>query len=488
LVAGYLQIDTTLESSVARAKQNEKSSNKRILIVDKNNVPLYHPDKEIMANGKPLELSVLKERGHALYKGPDGKDYVASITQSDLSKWIVFTDISEDEVFAPVKSLRTILLVLTAVLILLSLVLMRLFVNKIITPLALIGEKVGIIAEGNFQVSIDDGKKFDQEIQVLVDAFNSMKNNVKAMIGTIHQTAEQVASASEELTANAEQSAMAANQVSSSMTEVAQGADQQGTIVKAAATVVEQMSASIRQVMANAETVSMQSAKAAQTAQAGGKSVAGAVRKMAEIEQTVNASAQVVAKLGERSQEIGQIVETIAGIAGQTNLLALNAAIEAARAGEQGRGFSVVAEEVRKLAEQSQEAAKQIAHLIGEIQGETDNAVSAMDAGSREVKAGTEVVNEAGNAFQAIIELVSRLAEQVAGISAAIRQLAGGSEQIVASVQEIDRLTKTAAGETQTVSAATQEQSAAMEEIAASSQSLASLAQDLQDAVGKFRT
>jgi methyl-accepting chemotaxis protein len=207
---------------------------------------------------------------------------------------------------------------------------------------------------------------------------------------------------------------------------------------------------------------------------------------MAQIEQTVNNSSQVVAKLGERSKEIGQIVDTIAGIAGQTNLLALNAAIEAARAGEQGRGFAVVAEEVRKLAEQSKEAAKQIAQLIGEIQGDTGNAIEAMNEGTREVAIGAEVVTTAGHAFGEIAELVTEVYSQVKEISAAIQQMAGSSQQMLLSVKEIERHSKNAAGEAMTVSAATEEQSASTEEIVSSSQNLAKLAQDLQEAVNKF--
>jgi len=195
----------------------------------------------------------------------------------------------------------------------------------------------------------------------------------------------------------------------------------------------------------------------------------------------------VVAKLGERAKEIGQIVDTIAGIAGQTNLLALNAAIEAARAGEQGRGFAVVAEEVRKLAEQSQEAAGKIAELIGEIQGDTDKAVVAMNDGTREVKTGAEVVNAAGAAFREIVTLVSQVSVSVKEISAAVQEMAGGSQQIVGAVKKIDTLSKSSAAEAQSVSAAAEEQLASMEEIASSSQALAQLAQDLQAAVAKFR-
>lgn len=209
--------------------------------------------------------------------------------------------------------------------------------------------------------------------------------------------------------------------------------------------------------------------------------------QMIHIEKAVTNSAEIVANLGERSKEIGQIVDTISGIAGQTNLLALNAAIEAARAGEQGRGFAVVAEEVRKLAEQSQEAAKHIAVLIGEIQEDTQHAVSAMADGTQEVQRGTEAVNTAGKAFLEIAGLIETVSGQVGDIAAAIQQMAGGSQQLVSSVKDIDTLSRDIAEQTQTVSAATEEQTASMEEIASSSHELAQMAEKLQTAIAKFR-
>jgi methyl-accepting chemotaxis protein len=166
--------------------------------------------------------------------------------------------------------------------------------------------------------------------------------------------------------------------------------------------------------------------------------------------------------------------------------LALNAAIEAARAGEQGRGFAVVAEEVRKLAEPSQEAAKKIADLIGEIQNDTNMAVMAMDDGTREVKIGGQVVNAAGVAFRDITKLIDQVSAQVTEISAATQQMATGSQQIVGAVKKIDDLSKMSASESQSVSAATEEQLASMEEIAGSSEALAKLAQELSAATAKF--
>lgn len=325
------------------------------------------------------------------------------------------------------------------------------------------------------------------EIGQLGVALNDFTSQIAGVIKNVSYSAQQLAASSEELSASADQSSKAAAQVAESIMGVAKGADDQLAAVEEASSVVQQMSAGVQQTAATTNQVAQQAAQAAEKAREGGRSAEKAVNQIINIEEKVNASAQVVILLGDRSKEIGQIVDTISGIAGQTNLLALNAAIEAARAGEQGRGFAVVAEEVRKLAEQSQEAAKQIAGLIGQIQVDTEKAVTAMNEGAREVKDGTVVVKAAGEAFQEIVQLVDQVSAQVREISASTQQMAGGSQAIVDTVQRIDDLSKQSASEAQNVSAATEEQLASMEEIAASSQALAKLAQDLQEAVGEFR-
>lgn len=339
----------------------------------------------------------------------------------------------------------------------------------------------GYVTVNEFKISSRD------ELGQLGANLNTFVSQIKGFVKQVNQSAEQVAASSEELTASADQTAKAANQVAAVITEVATGAEKQLKAVDDAGSVVGQMSAGVQQIAANANTVAVTSAKSTEAAHEGSKAVEKAITQMDHIDKTVTRSAQVVAKLGERSKEIGQIVATISGIAGQTNLLALNAAIEAARAGEQGRGFAVVADEVRKLAEQSQEAAKQIAGLISEIQQDTDSAVMAMNEGTKEVQVGTEVVNETGKTFKEITVLFNEVSSQIREISAAIQQMASGSQQIVVSVRDIDAISKETASQSQTVSAATEEQSATMEEIAASSQALAKMAADLTQAVSMFK-
>ncbi|HWR41272.1 MAG TPA: methyl-accepting chemotaxis protein [Patescibacteria group bacterium] len=357
--------------------------------------------------------------------------------------------------------------------------------RSIARPVNELAQVAKVVADGDLTQQVRVNRQ--DEIGQLAMAFNTMVEKLKVLIKHINVNAQQVAASSEELTASSEQAAQATNQIATSITGVAAGAEEQLTAVDEASMVVEQLSAGIQQVAENTNQVAAQSAQVADKAKDGDTAVDKAVNQMRHIEASVNNITTVVLKLDGKSKEIGQIVDTISGIASQTNLLALNAAIEAARAGEQGRGFAVVADEVRKLAEQSQEAAKKIAELIGEIQGDTDNAVVAMDNGIQEVKTGVEVVNAAGSAFGEIVGLVTQVSGRVREISAAVQQMATGSQQIVGSVKKIDELSKSSSDEAQSVSAATEEQLASAEEISSASEALAKLAQDLQLTVAEFR-
>jgi len=456
------------------------------------------PNKELIMKDNPLkndklpttlraatERMVKGETGTALYEYANVDKMVGFAPISTVG-WSLAVSLPVAEATGALTTLTMISLITIVIVLVIAAAIIALFARSIAKPIQTLEGAANRIAGGDLsQTSL--GIASNDEIGRLAKSFEQMAQNVRALIKQIHSNAEQLAASSEELTASAEQSAQASNQVAISMTDVAAGANDQLAATTDTSAIVEEMSAGIEQIAANANLVSGQSEQAAGKAINGGAAVDKAVSQMTLIENTVNTSAQVVAKLGERSKEIGQIVDTISGIAGQTNLLALNAAIEAARAGEQGKGFAVVAEEVRKLAEQSEEAAKKIASLIGEIQTDTDKAVEAMNNGTREVKTGADVVNAAGVSFREIADLVTEVSDQIKQMSGAIQQMATGSQHIVGSVKKIGDLSKKSAGEAQSVSAATEEQLASMEEISTSSRALATLAQELQGAVAKFR-
>lgn len=465
------------------------------MIIAKDGTFIQHPKQELVMQKKISELDdpSVQELGKRMLEGKpgiyrytiDGSKKIAFYHPVPVTGWVVSAVIDEAELFAPAASMVKSLAISILVVMLLVSMVVWVAAKRLTQPLHGLVQYAENIAQGNLAIAALKIESKD-EIGHLAKAFNNMTENLRNLVRQIDQTTEQVAASAEELTASAEQSAHAANQVATVISDVAAGADRQFRVINETSTVVAQMVTSIQQATQHVDAVGMTSSKAASAANDGTKAIKMSISQMGNIEKTVMNSTQVVTKLGERSKEIGQIVDTISGIAGQTNLLALNAAIEAARAGEQGRGFAVVAEEVRKLAEQSQGAAKQIAELIGEIQKDTDTAVAAMAEGTKEVKVGTTVVNNANQAFYEISNLVGQVSEQVQEITVAMHQMTSGSQQITNSMGQLDNISQDTAEQTQTVSAATEEQSASMEEIASSSQALAKMAEKLQTAVGKF--
>jgi len=359
-------------------------------------------------------------------------------------------------------------------------------IGKIVNPMILMVETANQLAKGDFsgkprRISSKD------EVGQLADALVNVHTNVRTMLNVINKSADDLSVAAEGLTTSAEQSAQAANQVAGSVTEVAQGAEKQLSLSNNANNVVHQISNAISQVSVNTEAVSSSAEKTAMTANDGEKAIKQAVNQMKIIEEKTNATANVIGELEEKSKQIGKIVDVISSISGQTNLLALNAAIEAARAGEAGRGFAVVAEEVRKLAEQSRDAAKQITELIDDVQSKTDSAVVFMNDGKKEVDTGANVVVAAGQSFEEILKMVRDMTNQVHEISGSIEEITSGTQNVVNAVQDIDAEGQKTSEQTQTISSSTEEQSASVEEIASASQHLAKMAEELQQAIRKFK-
>ncbi|MGE5509049.1 MAG: methyl-accepting chemotaxis protein [Chitinophagales bacterium] len=383
------------------------------------------------------------------------------------------------------RSARTNAVVALVLVLAVAVLLSNWIANIIANPVKKVQAVAKALAGGDLSQTI--GATSTDEVGRMAASIDEAIENLRTMIGQISQTAEQVAASSEELASSAQTVGQTTQQVAETINQLAKGSDEQAKQAQETSSVVEGMSASIQQVTASAQTMGANSNHVVKNAEDGEIEVNKAIQHMNSIKTIVEQAAGVVQSLGERSQEIGRIVDVITGIADQTNLLALNAAIEAARAGEQGRGFAVVAEEVRKLAEQSGTAAQQISNLIQEIRTETDRAVESMKLGTKAVAEGTEVVNGTGQTFLGIVKDVKELVAQIQEVSAAMVQLGSGAEKATKAVESIAAITEEAAAGAEEISASSEEQTASVEEIAASSESLAEMAQELQKAVATFK-
>ena len=370
--------------------------------------------------------------------------------------------------------------------ILISLVLGQSISNSVSRPLAKIVGESEAIAGGNLTTQ-DLILNRKDEIGKLTLEFNRMKDSLRQLIRDAVSVSEQVAASSEELTASAGQSAQASTNIAKSIATVAGGADKQVAAVNETSAVVQEISATMEELSATAAEMATMSEQMAAAAIEGKTSIEQAVKQMGQVGVGAKQAQDAAEGLKASSAQIGEIVGLISTIAGQTNLLALNAAIEAARAGEQGRGFAVVAEEVRKLAEHSEAAARQIKTLVGANHESIGKVVGAIDFAIRDITAGVELVNVAGDNFGAINGQVRQVTDQVVLIAKAVNEAAEGTQRIVGSIREVESISRDSAAESQTVSAATEEQTASMEEIASSSQVLAQLATNLQSSLMKFQ-
>lgn len=352
-------------------------------------------------------------------------------------------------------------------------------------PLGRLEEAVQRVSEGDLveklpDIARDEPGKLAQNVNIMIDQIGNLVTKTKNLTRNVSDSSIQLAK-------RCEMSSGLMEDMTVKTAEMRENANQQAKLTAASKAAIGEMTAAIKQVAVNSEDVLTSAMNTASRAKEGEKQVEKAINQMQIISHTVNSSTLLVEGLGQKSIAIGQIVDLITSIANQTNLLALNAAIEAARAGEQGKGFAVVAEEVRKLAEESGEAAQRIAELIREIQTEADKAVVAMHEGTEEVGHGTEAVSQAGQAFGMIIEALNMVNGQIEQMSAASEEMAASAESAITSIQQVAYKADDNARAAGIVSELAQEQMAGIQEVSAAVDMLNNIVAQLEEALAVFK-
>ncbi len=318
-------------------------------------------------------------------------------------------------------------------------------------------------------------------------AYNDMRETLADMLREVSKSAASVSDASVQMASTSQENGRAATDIARAIEDVAHGAERQAQMIDSARASVQEATALVRASSEQAGQTAQLAARARETAQHGLSAAAHADEAMRSVKDSSQVVSGAIGELAARSEEIGAIVQAIAAIAEQTNLLALNAAIEAARAGEHGRGFAVVADEVKKLAGESQVATREISGLIGAIQAETARTVTLVDEGARQIADGTAVVDQAREAFLALGRAVDDIATGVEQIAAAAEQASQSTATTQQSIGEAAVVAERSSAATEEVSSSTEQTSASTQQIAASAAEMADSAATLRRLVAHFQ-
>ena len=413
-----------------------------------------------------------------------------------------------------IKNILVYIVGLAIVVLIITFALSFIFSDIIVSPVFELMRVTEEIGQGNLSVKAEIGTEdeFGQlgdSLNQMIDRLknlieseadrNRMQNQVIGLLSVVSAAAEGDLTSKAEVTADAlgsvadafnlmivgltslvAQASDVATEVQRSTSEILQssdrmraGASQQAIQIRNASEAVNSMSLTTQRMVENAEAATQTSVKATQAAVKGGTAVVETIKGMQRIRASVQSTGKKIKGLGERSLEIGAIIEVINEIATQTNLLALNAAIEAARAGEQGRGFAVVADEVRKLAERAARSTKDITGLIKGIQVETSEAMAVMEEGTREVEEGTKLADQAGTALREIEQIVKQTASLMTDITRAAGDQVKSTEGVVHTMDSISRFT--------------QETTQGVQETVTTIKKLADLTTRLTEAIGRFK-
>ena len=494
---GYAITNINLNAVCSEVQGLRLGDNGYSILVDNDGTYLYNPDSSKILNGNIKEES---DRSYQLISNKilasnaaftrfelDNGDEMLCISCPVIgTRWFMATIAYESELMEPVSNALTIMMTVSLVLLAIIFAGIVVAVNHITKPLGTMMMVMRRLSEGDFSKQ-ENNIKSNDELGRLAIALDNMRDEVAQVLNKVKYSAENLNSAVEHMSVTTNQSAQVSNQIAMSITDVAESSMKELDAVNSTNEEIDKFKYNVDNMSDVVQNAVEKGRKTSDVAADGGVKLKKAIEQIQRIEAATARSTKVVDSLGEQSMEIGKIVKTISEIAEQTNLLALNAAIEAARAGEAGRGFAVVADEVRKLAISSQEAAMDISNIITEIQSNTKLAVQEIESGNKEVVAGTKSIESTEEAFGSIISMVQDVSAQLENIAKAVSDMANSGNVIAKNISTVRESSKKNAEEAENVSAASEEQSAAVNELSDASSKLADLAAELSRNVDKFK-
>ncbi|MGD8190729.1 methyl-accepting chemotaxis protein [Brevibacillus ginsengisoli] len=468
-----------------------------IFLLTKDNTVIAHKDPSLtfkkldeLVKDKKMNMTnldtLLNAHDEVVQADINGIPSYVYAYQSQATGYKIFAVVPTSEIQDVANNYLVTIGVIGLIVLLLALIIIYFFSRSMIKPILQVSIQAQNISNGdlsNEQVSV----KSKDEVGILASSFNQMTASLKAVISSVYDASQQVAASSEELTASAQETSQASQHITEVFQNISLQMDEQVQIAQetmgrsmSAIGELTVMGTNINQVNHSAEATLM-------TATSGSEAINQAMTQMNDIQQKSLHVSGAVESLNQKSQEIGQIISLITDLSSQTNLLSLNASIEAARAGEHGRGFSVVASEIRTLAEQSAVAAEKIRTIIVEIQSESNKANEVVKESNESVGKGQTLITVADQSFQSIFEAVKQVVSQTSTIERGFKTFSANMQNVADDMKKIEHNSMTTAQNTSQVAATTEQQHASMEEILAASSMLANMAEKLQLEVANFK-
>ena len=448
-----------------------------------------HPDSSLEGT-KIQEYSFGKEivnqkDGKITYKY-EGEERINHF--SKYNNYIISTSLPTSEYKNDLVAYRNKLLMITFITIIIISLIIIYITKKITDPINKSVEITNRIANNDLTAKMPD-KYLERkdEIGILSQSINRMSNNIRQMVRNISSIAENLSASSEELSASSEEISASAEQVGRAIEEVASGAEEQSAQIDETRNNVSDLASGIDNVSDMSEDMDKQADNVISNIDQGKNEINNTIEQVQEVKVQANKTSENINELGDLSEEIGEIVELINGISTQTNLLALNAAIEAARAGEAGRGFSVVADEIRELAEESSEATENIAGLITDIQNRVEVTIGQMNKAEDAVGTSVDAIKSTEDSFEEINNAARKLRDLIEDVSKATNEMAENSSEVSASIEEIAAVSEEASGNAEEVAASSEEQIAATEDIVEGAEELAKISDKLIETIEQFK-